>query len=73
MDRADSAWPIVGEKDHSAPSVFRPEALLREARRQRGLPLIAVPEICMLDPDGDVVRHQLTFALGWKGSEGGRF
>lgn len=57
IDRADSAWPIVGEKDHSAPSVFRPEALLREARRQRQLPLVAVPEICVLDPDGDVVRQ----------------
>jgi uridine phosphorylase len=55
--RAESAWPIVGVKDHTAPSVFRPEALLREARRQRHLPLVSVPEICMLDPDGDVVRH----------------
>jgi len=50
-------WPIVGEKEHSSPSVFRPEALLRESRRQRQLPLVAVPEICVLDPDGDVVRH----------------
>lgn len=57
IDRPDNAWPIVGEKDHSAPSVFRPEALLREARRQRQLPLAVVPEICVLDPDGDVVRH----------------
>ncbi|MGY4501894.1 hypothetical protein ACVWYH_005851 [Bradyrhizobium sp. GM24.11] len=55
--RAESAWPILGGKDHKAPSVFRPEALLREARRQRQLPLVAVPEICVLDPDGDVVRH----------------
>ena len=57
IDRADSAWPIVDGKEHEAPSVFRPEALLREARRQRRLPLVAVPEICVLDPDGDVVRH----------------
>jgi uridine phosphorylase len=57
IERADIAWPIVDGKDHKAPSVFRPEALLREARRQRQLPLIAVPEICVLDPDGDVVRH----------------
>jgi hypothetical protein len=57
IDRADSAWPIVDGKDHMAPSVFRPEALLREARRQRQLPLVDVPEICVLDPDGDVVRH----------------
>src|SRR6478752_5587062 len=55
--RAEAAWPIVGVKDHNAPSVFRPEALLREARRQRQLPLVAVPEICVLDPDGDVVRY----------------
>ena len=37
--------------------MFRPEALLREARRQKQLPLVAVPEICLLDPDGDVVRY----------------
>ncbi len=55
--RAESAWPILGVKDHEASSVFRPEALLREARRQRQLPLVSVPEICVLDPDGDVVRH----------------
>jgi uridine phosphorylase len=48
---------IVERRDHAAPSVFRPEALLREARRQKQLPLIAVPRVCMLDPDGDVVRH----------------
>lgn len=56
-DRKSAEWPIVDGKDHTAPSVFRPEALLREARRQKGLPLAAVPEVCVLDPDGDVVRH----------------
>jgi len=55
-DRADT-WPIVDHKDHKAPSVFRPEALLREARRQKQLPLVAVPRICLLDPDGDVERY----------------
>ncbi len=54
---ADTPWPIIGRKDHAEASVFRPEALLREARRQRQLPLVAVSEICLLDPDGDVVRH----------------
>ena len=57
IDHADIGWPIVDGKDHQATSVFRPEALLREARRQRQLPLMTVPEICVLDPDGDVVRH----------------
>jgi hypothetical protein len=37
---------------NTAASVFRPEALLREARRQKQLPLVAVLEICVLDPDG---------------------
>jgi uridine phosphorylase len=54
---ADAVWPIMNGKDHGSPSVFRPEALLREARRQKGLPLVAVPRVCVLDPDGDVVRH----------------
>ena len=43
--------------DHAEASVFRPEHLLREARRQRGLPDIPVPAICVLDPDGDLVRY----------------
>ena len=57
-------------KDHAAPSVFRPEHLLREARRQRGLPDRAVPGICVLDPDGDLVSHlrrtgQARSSPGW--------
>jgi uridine phosphorylase len=45
-----------GWKDHAAPSVFQPENLLREARRQKNIPAGSVPEICVLDPDGDIVR-----------------
>jgi uridine phosphorylase len=37
--------------------VFRPENLLREARRQRHLPEVPVPRVCLLDPDGDVARY----------------
>ena len=43
--------------DHAEHSVFQPERLLREARRQRGLDAKSVPAICLLDPDGDVVRY----------------
>ncbi len=57
MSKEGCAWPIVSGKSHDAPSVFRPEALLREARRQKRLPLQDVPHVCLLDPDGDVVRH----------------
>jgi uridine phosphorylase len=42
--------------DHAEPSVFRPEGLLREARRQRSLAAGSTPGVCLLDPDGDVVR-----------------
>jgi len=56
-DRADTVWPLVVSKDYKAPSVFRPEALLREARRQRGLAAVEVPSVCILDPDGDIVRR----------------
>ena len=47
---------ILTGKDFTAPSVFEPGNLLREARRQKNLPSIEVPEICILDPDGDIVR-----------------
>jgi uridine phosphorylase len=57
-DAADfSLVPAWRPRDHAAPSVFRPEHLLREARRQRGLPERDVPAVCVLDPDGDLVRH----------------
>jgi uridine phosphorylase len=48
--------PILAAKDYAAPSVFEPENLLREARRQKGLAPQEVPEICLLDPDGDILR-----------------
>ncbi len=49
--------PILDNKYPDAPSVFEPTALLREARRQKGLATIDVPPVCILDPDGDVVRR----------------
>jgi uridine phosphorylase len=49
--------PILDKKDHSAASVFEPKALLREARRQKGLVTENVPALCILDPDGDIVRR----------------
>ena len=48
---------ILDNKDTSAPSVFVPAALLREARRQKGLADVDVPPACILDPDGDIVRR----------------
>lgn len=52
--------PILAGREYAAPSVFAPENLVREARRQKGMPALAVPEICILDPDGDIVRALAT-------------
>lgn len=48
--------PILRDKRHRERSVFSPENLLREARRQKSLPRRSVPRVCVLDPDGDIVR-----------------
>jgi uridine phosphorylase len=48
--------PLLDNKNPAAPSVFVASALLREARRQKGLAPASVPSICILDPDGDLVR-----------------
>jgi purine-nucleoside phosphorylase len=49
--------PLLDNKNPSAKSVFAPAALLREARRQKGLTAASIPSICVLDPDGDIVRR----------------
>ncbi len=51
------AAPLFTSKDYEAPSMFTPQNLLREARRQKGLPPGTVPDVCVLDPDGDLVDH----------------
>src|SRR3974377_976038 len=51
----DTTPPILNNKAYHAASAFTPENLLREARRQKSIPLGAVPRICILDPDGDIV------------------
>jgi hypothetical protein len=49
--------PILDKKNHAARSVFSPKALLREARRQKGIDAIDEARVCVLDPDGDIVRR----------------
>lgn len=51
--------PILAQKHYQASSVFTARNLLREARRQKGLNEAPVPAICILDPDGDIVRYLL--------------
>jgi uridine phosphorylase len=49
--------PLLDNKHTTSPSVFAPSALLREARRQKGIAMAGVPPVCILDPDGDLVRR----------------
>jgi uridine phosphorylase len=49
--------PILRHKNPGSASVFRAETLLREARRQKGIAAVDVPSVCILDPDGDLVRR----------------
>ncbi len=52
-----SSPPILTEKHYEESSAFVPANLLREARRQKGLADCPVPAVCVLDPDGDIVRQ----------------
>lgn len=51
---------ILDNKIYAAPSVFTAENLLREARRQKALPEGSIPNVCILDPDGDIAQHLLS-------------
>lgn len=57
IEQMHSMTPILQLKTHGAPSVFLPENMLREARRQKHLSDISVPPVCVLDPDGDLLRQ----------------
>lgn len=48
---------MVDNRELAEPSQFTPENLLREARRQKSVPKGSVPRVCVLDPDGDIVRY----------------
>ena len=45
---------ILSNKYYNESSVFLPENLLREARRQKNKKDCNVPPVCLLDPDGDL-------------------
>ena len=51
---------ILRNKNYTEPSVFQPQNLLRESRRQNKLPLGNVPKTCILDPDGNLVDYLKT-------------
>ena len=56
-EKKGGSAPLLENKSPTASSVFSPAALLREARRQKGLSTADVPPVCILDPDGDILRR----------------
>ena len=56
-DKAFISADILRNKSYAEPSVFQPRNLLRESRRQNGIPLGKVPSICILDPDGNLLDY----------------
>jgi uridine phosphorylase len=50
---------ILDNKFYSEESIFKPENLLREAKRQKGKADCDIPTICLLDPDGDLLDYLL--------------
>jgi uridine phosphorylase len=55
-DVGDGA-PLIARKQYGEASVFTPENLMREARRQKNLPHQPVPTVCAFDPDGDLLDY----------------
>ena len=47
---------INTNKVYDEPSVFQPKNLLRESRRQNKISIGEVPKVCILDPDGNIIR-----------------
>jgi uridine phosphorylase len=60
MAEQESSSPLLLNKEVDQPSVFLPDALIREARRQKGLSETPVPDVCLLDPDGDILRRLIS-------------
>jgi uridine phosphorylase/SAM-dependent methyltransferase len=54
--RQSEEAPILSRKQTDAPSVFSPITVLTEAMRQKQIRELRVPPVCVLDPDGDIVR-----------------
>ena len=57
---------ILLNKFYDEPSIFLPENLLREARRQKNKKECNVPAVCLLDPDGDLVDYLMRKGMAAK-------
>ncbi len=60
----DDKLPLLANKFYNRPSVFDPANLLKQARRQKSLSSGSVPQICVLDPDGDLSSYIRDSSIG---------
>ena len=51
------AISILKHKNYNEESIFKPVNLLRESRRQNEINHGEIPDVCILDPDGDLVDY----------------
>ncbi len=54
---ASRVVPILEHDDPDAPSMFTAGAMLGLARERKGLASCGAPQVCVLDPDGDLERY----------------
>ena len=59
---------ILSNKYYNESSVFLPENMLREARRQKNKKDCNVPTVCLLDPDGDLADYLLRRGMATRNS-----
>jgi len=65
-NKKQTTTEILQNKYYDEKSVFQPENLLREARRQKKKVECNVPAICLLDPDGDLASYLLNIGKAQK-------
>ena len=58
--------PILANKYYNENTVFLPENLLREARRQKNRKEKTMPSICLFDPDGDLANYLIRKGIALK-------
>ncbi len=57
---------LFSNKYYKEQSIFLPENLLREARRQKKKQDCDIPSVCLLDPDGDLADYLIRYRMAIK-------
>ena len=63
MSSESTLESFFGVRDYAEKSVFQPENLIETAIKQKRLQREKVPDVCILDPDGDIVRYLVAYKV----------